>query len=160
MKHHVSSPLVVPITEGQLSPFMRADLIFYGVDHSGPSYEARIFLNHSDAGFQTPCDADSGYAGAFYVFGHGGCAGEEGHCDVADRYEDEFDFRAPHPIQPWTKTVTITDALRAAGGPEITVTLVAVATGFAEAEETDALHFERLRLVTYLGDGPETTGSP
>jgi hypothetical protein len=160
MKHYVSSPLALPTTDGQLAPFERADLIFYGVDHSGPSYEARIFLNNGDAGFQTPCDTDNGYAGAFYVFGHGGCVGDEGHCDIDDRYEDEFDYRAPHPIQPWTKIVTVTHALRAAGGPEVRVTLIAVATGFAEARETDALHFEHLRLATYLGDAPEPSGRP
>ena len=26
-------------------PFERADLIFYGIDHSGPSYEARVFFD-------------------------------------------------------------------------------------------------------------------
>lgn len=159
MRHYVSSSLALPTTDGQqLSQFERADLIFYGVDHSGPSYEARIFLNNVEARFLTPCETQEGYAGAFYVFGHGGCVGEAGHCDVEDRHEDEFDYRAPHPIHPWTKVVTVTEALRAVRGAEVTVTLIAVATGFAEPQETDALQFEHLRLATYLGDDAEPRG--
>src|SRR5262245_49035451 len=70
------------------SGFSRADLVFYGVDHSGPSYEAWIFLNNPEATLDTPAEPAQGYAGRFTVFGHGGCYGEAGHCDVADRLSD------------------------------------------------------------------------
>jgi tyrosinase len=60
----------------------RADLTFYGLDHSGPSYEVRVFFNHRDAGPDTPLTAQAGFAGRFAVFGHGGCFGDEGHCDL------------------------------------------------------------------------------
>jgi hypothetical protein len=35
MSRYVSEPIEVPTSEGG---FSRADLVFYGVDHSGPSY--------------------------------------------------------------------------------------------------------------------------
>lgn len=152
MNRYVTPPLDVHVTDDHLSPFDRADLIFYDVDHSGPSYEARVFLNNEDADFATPADPGQGYAGSFNVFGHGGCVGEEGHCDIDDRNEDDFDLRAPHPITPWTKTVTITDALKQVGQAQVTVTVVAVASGPGGAEETEALKFDRLRLATYVAD--------
>ena len=79
----------------------RADLVFYGVRHSGPSYVARVFLNNPHA---TPTfDADStGRAtpAHFTVFGHNGCYGAEGHCEPDHRApRDEFDLPAPHPLR-------------------------------------------------------------
>jgi hypothetical protein len=41
-------------------PYRRADLVFHGVDHGGASYEGRLFVNHPDAGLETPTD-DSSY---------------------------------------------------------------------------------------------------
>src|SRR5919201_6293347 len=52
--------------------FSRADLQFRGVDHSGPSYEARVFLDNPAAKPSTPTTEDQGFAGSFHVFGHGG----------------------------------------------------------------------------------------
>src|SRR6266545_4419274 len=40
--------------------FARADLEFRGVDHSGPSFEARIFRNNPGAGPETPREASDG----------------------------------------------------------------------------------------------------
>jgi hypothetical protein len=144
-------PLRIPMVEdGGPGEYSRADLIFYGVDHSGPSYEGRIFLNHTEADVETPRELEHGYAGSFMVFGHAGCVGEEGHCDVEDREVDEFDFRGAHPLEPWTKAVEITSALRrfeSAG--ELVVTVLAVTPGGRAGALTDALDFERVRLALY-----------
>lgn len=152
MKTFVAAePLRIPTEEGGgPGDYSRADLIFYGVDHSGPSYEGRVFLNRRDADADTPRDPDAGFAGSFMVFGHDGCAGDEGHCDVEDREVDEFDFRAPHPLEPWTKVVTITEAfaLVEAEG-EFTITVVPVVPGEDGAEVTDALRFDHVRLALY-----------
>ncbi|HEY5989378.1 MAG TPA: hypothetical protein VIV12_23800 [Streptosporangiaceae bacterium] len=91
--------------------FARADLTFYGLDHSGPSYEVRIFVNHPDADPATPLTADAGFAGRFSVFGHGGCFGEAGHCEVRAPVS-VFDRRQPHPLVPTVRTLTVTDAIR------------------------------------------------
>src|SRR5690242_17965704 len=62
--------------------FSRADLVFEGVDHAGVSYEGRIFLNNEGADEKTPKTPSNGYAGSYHIFGHGGCFGDVGHCDI------------------------------------------------------------------------------
>ena len=125
----------------------RVDLVFYGVDHSGPSYEARIFLNAPDATADTPRD-DPHYAGSFCIFGHGGCFGDIGHCDVPEEV-DPFDLRPPHQLIPAAKTVIVSDAFArvvAPGDETMTVTVVAVVPG---ADKHDVLRFDTVRLLTY-----------
>ena len=146
MARFVSEPLDNPARAGQ-PEFSRADLIFYGVDHSGPSFEARVYLNEDAAGESTDRDSD-GFAGSFTVFGHGGCAGDEGHCEVpAGR--DAFDRRPPHALTPQTKTVIVTDALRKHGDDKLVVTVVPVAPGADGPRASDALTFAHFKLVTY-----------
>jgi hypothetical protein len=80
----VTVHLELPPTD-EPTAFTRADLTFSGLDHSGPSYESRVFFDtpHADAG--TPLKPAAGYVGSFSVFGHGGCFGEHGHCQVRGR---------------------------------------------------------------------------
>lgn len=145
----VSDPLANPAAAGE-PEFTRADLVFYGVDHSGPSFEARVFLNNPGAGLDTPRDPEAGFAGSFTIFGHAGCAGDAGHCEVPGQPADPFDARPPHPLTPQTKTVIITDALHRVTDPELTITVVPVRPGPLEAEVVDVLRFDEFRLLTYL----------
>ncbi len=141
----VSAPLELPDPE---AAFARADLVFYDVDHSGSSFEARVFLDNADATVDTGRD-DESYAGAFTVFGHGGCFGDEGHCDVPSGPEDPFDLSPPHQLTPQVKLVVVTEALRralAAGRREITVTVVAQTPG---ERANDVLAFSTVRLLAY-----------
>jgi len=141
----VSAPIELPAHDGQ-DP-TRADLVFYDVDHSGASYEARVFINSPDADASTPRD-DPNYAGSFCIFGHGGCFGDVGHCDVPTE-RDPFDMRPPHQLVPAAKTVVITEAYQRLVGPEdetMTVTVVAVVPGDTP---NDVLRFDTIRLLTY-----------
>jgi hypothetical protein len=120
--------LPLPAQEG-LTAFTRADVVFTGVDHSGGSYEVRLFLNNPAATADTPRTAEQGYAGRFTVFGHGGCYGDEGHCEVPAPSADPTELRPAHPLTPLEINVTITEALRrvlARDGALRTVTLVPV----------------------------------
>jgi hypothetical protein len=148
MNRFISEPVTNPARTGQPS-FKRADVIFYGVDHSGPSFEARIFFNNTEADLNTPRERQTGYAGSFTVFGHAGCAGDVGHCDVPEGPRDPFDLRPPHPLTPQTKTVIVTDALRAVGDEQLTVTVLPVRPGQSGAELVDALEFQRFSVLTY-----------
>src|SRR6266536_3247623 len=103
--------LAFPGAAGRI-PFTRADVVFSGVDHSGASYEVRLFLNNPAATAGTPRTAEQGYAGRFTVFGHGGCYGDEGHCEVPAPTADPADLRPPHPLTPLDTYVTVTGALR------------------------------------------------
>jgi tyrosinase len=143
-----SHPIDNPARTGQ-PEFERADLVFYGVDHSGPSFEARIFLNNPAADLSTPRDDASHYAGSFTVFGHAGCAGDVGHCDVPTSPKDPFDRRPPHPLTPQTKTVIVTHALRKISEDQLTIVVIPVRPGPAGAAVVDTLEFDRFSLLTY-----------
>jgi hypothetical protein len=148
MQRYVSESLRIPALE-QGADVSRADLVFYGVDHSGRSHTAMIFFDNPEADLATPLDPAHGHAGSFTVFGHGGCFGGAGHCDTTARHVDEFDLRPPHPLTPLTIAITVTDALHRLDAPQVVITLVAKEPGPDGARASDALHFERLRLITY-----------
>ncbi len=139
-----SQPIELPPTGHE---FERVDLIFYGLDHSGDSFEARVFLDQRGVGR----DADGehrAYVGSFFILGHGGCFGDVGHCDVP-RERDPFDLRPAHQLEPATRIVTVTEAVRALlekGVEAAKVTVVAETEGRAS---NDVLAFDRVRLVTY-----------
>jgi tyrosinase len=139
----------VPVWEGQPG-FYRADLHLHGVQHRGDSYEGRVFLDNPEAAPATSLEPASGYAGSFYVFGHGPCYGDDGHCAVPEGPIHPFDYRRPHQLNPRLAVVTITEALQRlieAGGSEFTVTVVP--SNVRDEEVGDILHFDRLSLVTY-----------
>ena len=143
----VSGPIDVAKREPG-AELARADLVFYGIDHSGPSFEGRVFINAPKADADTPRD-DPHYAGSFHIFGHGGCFGDTGHCEVRAEPADAFDLRPPHQLVPATRSVIVTEALKllvGADDEQLTVTVVAVVPG---ADKHDVLQFETLRLLTY-----------
>ena len=142
---YTAPPLELP-EGGELD---RADLIFTGLDHSGASFEARLYLDAPDADHAAGRDHE-GYAGSFYLFGHGGCFGDAGHCDVPGEREP-FDLRPAHPLEPAIRVVTVTDAIRAkiaAGATTVTVTVVAHAVC---DNANDVLAFDTVRLAVYRG---------
>lgn len=149
MTVHSTAPLELP-TFADRDDVTRADLVFYDVDHAGPSYVAHVFVDSPDATADTPRDVQNGYAGSFTVFGHGGCYGAEGHCMPDRRESDAFDLRLRHPLTPYVKTVTVTEALAPAlldaSRTEVVVTVV------VEPSEADApAPFGLVRLLTYAG---------
>jgi hypothetical protein len=148
---YTSEPLVRPRRTD--SGYWRVDLIVDDVDHAGPSYEGRVFLDHPDAEEATPRQVDAGYAGSFHVFGHAGCFGDRGHCDVPAGPADPYDLRPTHQLVPTTKIVTVTDAVDRLGGDEVTVTIVAVVRPFGAlpvgGDVERPLRFSSLRLVSY-----------
>lgn len=141
-------PLSPSVREGE---FSAADLIFYGVDHSGPSFKAAVFLNMADVGLETPLDLEAGFAGSFTILGHGGCFGDEGHCHVPAEPKDPFDSRPLHPLTPLTKMVNVSDGLKrvATDSEHLSVTVLPIVPGPEGAELRDVLFFSSMRLVAY-----------
>jgi tyrosinase len=131
--------------------FSRADIEFHGVDHSGSSYEGRVYVNNPDADGDTDTTEENGYAGSYYIFGHGGCYFDEGHCDVQPR--GPYDPRPPHELWPTRKVVIATDAIRRAAeaGSSLTVTVVPVlcATSDKVPEDEELPKFEMVSVITY-----------
>lgn len=148
--HRITSPEPLEVPEvADLDAVSRADLILLGVDHSGPSYEGRVFFNNEDPGVATPLTGEAGYAGSFTVFGHGACYGEEGHCDPRSEYRDVFDLRPPHPLEPISRIVIVTDALKRLTEERLVVTVIAVDQRGEEAQVSNALTFGEMRLLIY-----------
>lgn len=98
--------------------FRRADVVFEGVDQSGPSYEIRVFLNNPHADHRTPPIPENGYAGSFHVYGYGLWPGKEAAGGEQRR-------------APMTRYVVATEPVRAAlaRGNTVTVTAVPVSRG-------------------------------
>lgn len=139
--------------------FDAAELIFYGVDHSGDSFEALVFLDAPDVDIGIPLEESSGFAGSFVVFGHGGCVGDEGHCDVPAEPKDHFDRRPLHPLTPQTKIVDVSGALKRVA-PESGETLHVSVLPVVPADElrrADVLFFSAMRLVLYDQLGAATS---
>lgn len=132
--------------------FVRADLEIDGIFHGEASYEGRIFLDNAKATANTPRTLAQGYAGSFYIFGHGGCLGDPGHCEVNEHNRAAYDFRSPHPLTPAFKRVTVTNALRqvAKSRNEITITIVPVVTAINKlCDPENVFRCRGLRIVTY-----------
>jgi tyrosinase len=147
-KPFVSKPLHLNVKTLE-NPFKRADIEIYGIDHSGSSYEGRVFLNNPDANHSTSKTRAKGYAGSFYIFGHGGCYGDVGHCEIhGDRRS--YDYRPSHPLTPAYKRIIATDIIRQLGKKtsEFTITIVPVlAKGTIITDEV--VKFERISIITY-----------
>jgi len=144
VERFTTDPIELPPAE---RPFARSDLIFYGLDHSGPSFEARVFIGPRGVGGAADA-SHRAYVGRFFIFGHGGCFGEVGHCDIPSD-PDPFDLRPSHQLEPATRILTVTEPLRELlerGVEAAKVTVVAQSEGRAS---NDVLAFERVRLATY-----------
>lgn len=139
-------------TECLDAKFVRADLVFDGLDHSGASFEARIFVNNPDADASTELTTQNRYAGRFHVFGHGGCFGDVGHCEVRGAPR-AYDPRPAHPLTPMRKVVIATEAIRREvkrGNKKLTLTIVPIVrSGTDRCDYENVLKFDRVSVVTY-----------
>ncbi len=154
MADFVPNPITVTL-QAPKAPYRRADIALHGVDHSKASFEGRLFINNAGAVPGTPTDDDHHYAGSFWVFGHGGCAGDAGHCEVPDARRP-FDFRPEHQLTVMSYHVIVTDKLRQMVAPGETFTLTVVPYVRPENAHpmpgnlvTDVLHVQRVDLLTY-----------
>jgi tyrosinase len=144
VERFTTDPIELPPADHR---FERCDLLFYGLDHSGASFEARVFMDPRGVSR----DADSShraYVGCFYILGHGGCFGDVGHCDVpSDR--QPFDLRPAHQLEPALRILTVTDAVRSLLERDEDAAKVTVVAHAAGRAASDVLAFERVRLATY-----------
>lgn len=132
--------------------FFRADIVIDGLDHSGMSYEGRVFLNNGTADETTAQTPEYGYAGSFHIFGHGGCFGDDpSHCEVR-KTPRPYDPRPSHALSPAQKVVIATEAVRQALGPGKPVTVTVVPVVRADTPKGDyesVLKFDKVTIVTY-----------
>ena len=150
-----SQPLPISLSALESTP-ARVDLEFREVSHGGASFEGRVFVNNPKASEKTSYRSQS-YAGSFFVFGHGGCFGSEGHCDVPEVISP-FDRRPEHPLMPAHKRINATAAILHAlstnkgkkPATSITVTVVPVVNSATEkCDVENVLRFRELAVVVY-----------
>jgi tyrosinase len=144
VERFTTAPIELP---SAARPFERADLIFYGLDHSGSSYEGQVFFDLRGVG----ADADTthrAYVGSFFIFGHGGCFGDVGHCDIPTS-RDPFDLRPPHQLEPALRVLTVTDAVKALLERGVETAKVTVNARTAAGKGADVLAFDTVRMATY-----------
>lgn len=133
--------------------FYRADIEIHNVDHSGPSYEGRVFLNNPKANLNTPKNDKNNYAGSYYIFGHGGCYGDLGHCDFIPERR-KYDLRQDSDVRPQYKSIEATDLIKKLGSKtnKFTITIVPVLYGNSKEEsipKTDIIKFDKIGLISY-----------
>jgi tyrosinase len=144
--HHVATLDLTKVP----ADFRQAELHLLAVRHPLESAEVRVFFNvPPDAA--TPIQGNDAYAGSLFTFGHGGCSGDEGHCDVPDLPEDARRFvavRARHHRTPMHYRLDVTRALhaaKAAGAASLSVHMIAIQKDDT-AVAGPALDFDVLRL--------------
>jgi tyrosinase len=142
-----------PIYVGALDPgATRCDIEFHDVDHSGPSYEGRVYLDNPDADEKTGYD-DPSYAGSYHIFGHGGCLFDEGHCEVKPRRK--YDPRPAHPLTRAKKVVRATEAVKRAiaDDKKATVTVVPIIEPLPydidDKHAEDPVDIGYIRIISY-----------
>ena len=133
--------------------FYRADIEIHNVDRSVPSYEGRLFLNNPNAHQKTAPTLKNGYVGSYHIFGHAGCYGDVGHCDLPQG-ERMYDYRPSHHLKPIYKRVVITDALKKLGKntSKFKITIVPVIQDLSiETSDSydDIIKFEKIGIITY-----------
>jgi tyrosinase len=144
VEHFTSKPIELPPAD---RPFIRADLAFYGLDHSGASFEGQVFLDARGVGRDAGRDHRA-YVGSFFIFGHGGCFGDVGHCDIPTE-RDPFDLRPPHQLEPAVRILTVTEPVEALLGRGVEAAKVTVTARTAARTPADVLAFEKVRLIAY-----------
>jgi tyrosinase len=144
VEHFTSKPIELPPPD---RPFARADLAFYGLDHSGTSFEGQVFLDARGVGRDAGPDHRA-YVGSFFIFGHGGCFGDIGHCDIPTE-RDPFDLRPPHQLEPAVRILTVTEPVEALLGRDVEAVKVTVTARTAGRTPANVLAFEKVRLMTY-----------
>jgi hypothetical protein len=152
-KIYVSKPIKINLTSLKKKIY-RVDLEIDGIDHSGASYEGRVFLNNPKANQDTPRNLKNGYVGSIYVFAHGGCYGDSGHCEIR-KERRRYDYRSSNPLLPIKKRLIITKALSkmTKGTKDIRVTIVPILSrnlpirNISDLE--NVIKIETIRILTY-----------
>lgn len=150
---YISKDIYLDITKLE-SGFYRADIEIHNVDHSGPSYEGRLFLNNVDATSSTELSIDNGYVGSYHILGHGGCFGSEGHCEIPTQRRRLHDHRPSHHLRPQYKRVIITESLRKLGSQtnKFNITIIAASFGTINNQQSEIqnlIKFDKIGIILY-----------
>lgn len=128
----------VPVSVPPSGP---VDLVFGGIDQAGPSFEGRVFLNNPDADERTAPTRESGYLGAFHVYGYGAPAPPA----IADKLSRSPSRRPIAPIEKRLRTDGAALWSAVGDADELSVTVVPVPVD--PGGPTPDRPFERVAIV-------------
>jgi tyrosinase len=142
---------VASFSLSQIKPVIpKVELRFHKVKHPKNSFEIRVFLNQPDANASTPTENNPHYAGSLFVFGHGECGGDAGHCEPPQTTRGPFDLRPPSHLTPMELSLDASEAVNAiaktGSTSDVTVTLVAVDNKGRQIEKP-GIDFEGISLA-------------
>lgn len=107
----------------------KAKLHFHGLHHTVESHEVRLYANNLLADANSGTDPSQGYLGTLFLFGHGQCIGDIGHCSLPRGPRRPFDLRPAHHLTPFNTLINISrnvKALASGAGPgkKLSLTMV------------------------------------
>jgi tyrosinase len=139
----VSKPIAIG---AKVKAFKRAEVRLHWVPQLARSCFIRVFLNQPGADAQTPITGNPHYAGYMAVFGHGGCYGGPGHCDLPPLKTRAFDVRPRNHNTPRNHRIDVTATARELlkKKSEIQITLLVIGVDYQE--EDDLLRLEGVSL--------------
>jgi tyrosinase len=141
----VSKPIPVG---AKLKDFTKAEVRLHWVPQLARSCFIRVFLNQPGADASTKITNNPHYAGYIGVFGHGGCYGGPGHCDLPPQRARAFDVRPRNHNTPRNHRIDVTAAakelLKKKGTDTLQITLLVIGVDYRE--DPDLLKLEGVSL--------------
>lgn len=139
----LSKPITV---SAAVKAFAKAEVRLHWVPQLARSCFIRVFLNQPGANASTPIHDNPHFAGYLAVFGHGGCYGGPGHCDLPAARARDFDLRPRSHNTPRNHRIDITasakELLKKSDSLQITLLVI----GADYQEDSDLLRLEGVSL--------------
>ena len=99
----------------------------------------------------TATTVQNNYAGSYYIFGHGGCYGDAGHCEVHEERRP-YDRRPADPLTPAYKRLVVTELVEklAKNTDTFTVTVVPILSGGTTMKDVeDVVKVDSVSIILY-----------
>jgi tyrosinase len=139
----VSKPIKIG---AKVKEFTKAEVRLHWVPQLVRSCFIRVFLNQPGADASTPITNNSHYAGYIAVFGHGGCYGGPGHCDLPPPRARDFDVRPRNHNTPRNHRIDVTAAARELLRKSDSLQITLLVIGVDYREDNDLLKLEGVSL--------------
>jgi tyrosinase len=139
----LSTPIKV---DEKIKAFRKAEIRLHSVPQLMRSCFIRAFLNQPDADAATPVHDNPHFAGYLAVFGHGGCYGGPGHCDLPPAQSRDYDRRPRSHNTPRNHRIDVTQCARRLLETADSLQITLLVIGVDYQEESDLLKLEGVSL--------------
>ena len=139
----VSTPIKI---DEKIKAFRKAEIRLHWVPQLMRSCFIRAFLNQPGADAATPVHDNPNFAGYLAVFGHGGCYGGPGHCDLPPAQSRDYDRRPRSHNTPRNHRIDVTQCARRLLETADSLQITLLVIGVDYQEELDLLKLEGVSL--------------